>query len=259
MIRELGVLDQDLGEHHGVFGMPARDDQQGVAYPMTFVLDERGRVERKIAEANYRVRDGGRRFFAQLTGGTPTPGDNDGGISASVTKAEGPVVLSRARLDSPTYFAYQRLGLHLDLAIAAGWHAYGPTVPDGYQPLRVTAESTPPGARVGPIEWPPTRPFRVALPAYGSALVVDAQGNRVGVESEAGLPQAGARLEVFADPTGVAGLVRELGHDTPPHFSGFVWFRMPLSGDRRAHHPGRAGTDHGDVETVAHGSRRSRQ
>ena len=162
MIRELGVLDQDLGEHHGVFGMPARDDQQGVAYPMTFVLDERGRVERKIAEANYRVRDGGERFFAQLTGGTPTPGDNDGGIRASVTKAEGPVVLSRARLDSPTYFAYQRLGLHLDLAIAAGWHAYGPTVPDGYQPLRVTAESTPPGARVGPIEWPPTRPFRVA-------------------------------------------------------------------------------------------------
>jgi hypothetical protein len=78
------------------------------------------------------------------------------------------------------------------------------------------------------------KPFRVALPAYGSALVVDAQGNRVGVESEAGLPQPGARLELFADPPAVAGLVRELGQDKPAHLIGFVWFRLPLPGDRRA-------------------------
>jgi len=78
------------------------------------------------------------------------------------------------------------------------------------------------------------KPFRVALPAYGSALVVDAQGNRVGVESEAGLPQPGTRLELFADPVAVAGLVREIKHDAPAHFSGFVWFRLPLPGDRRA-------------------------
>lgn len=78
------------------------------------------------------------------------------------------------------------------------------------------------------------KPFRVALPAYGSALVVDAQGNRVGVESEAGLPQPGQRLELFADPVAVAGLIHDLRHDAPEHLAGLVWFRMPLAGDRRA-------------------------
>ncbi len=79
-----------------------------------------------------------------------------------------------------------------------------------------------------------TKPFRVALPAYGSALVVDAQGKRVGVESESGLPVAGQRLEVFADPQQVAGLVREIRAAPPATLKGFVWFRMPLPGDRRA-------------------------
>ena len=78
------------------------------------------------------------------------------------------------------------------------------------------------------------KPFRVALPAYGSALVVDADGKTLGVESEAALPQAGVRLELFADPEAVAGLVQELGKDKPAHFAGFVWFRLPLPGDRRA-------------------------
>lgn len=76
--------------------------------------------------------------------------------------------------------------------------------------------------------------FRVALPAYGSALVLDAQGHRIGVESESGLPVAGERQELFADPEAVAGLVREIRQDTPAHLTGFVWFRMPLPGDRRA-------------------------
>lgn len=78
------------------------------------------------------------------------------------------------------------------------------------------------------------KPFRVALPAYGSALVVDANGRTVGVESEAGLPVPGARLELFADPPAVAALVKDIHGKPPTHFRGFVWFRMPLAGDRRA-------------------------
>ncbi|MBS0462722.1 MAG: DUF3142 domain-containing protein [Proteobacteria bacterium] len=78
------------------------------------------------------------------------------------------------------------------------------------------------------------KPFRVALPAYGSALVVDANGRTIGVESEAGLPVAGARLELFADPSAVAGLVKAIHGKPPANFRGFVWFRMPLAGDRRA-------------------------
>ncbi|MBS0192815.1 MAG: DUF3142 domain-containing protein [Proteobacteria bacterium] len=79
-----------------------------------------------------------------------------------------------------------------------------------------------------------SKPFRVALPAYGSALVVDAQGHTVGVESEAGLPVAGQRLELFADPQAVANMVHALREKPPAHLTGFVWFRMPLPGDRRA-------------------------
>lgn len=78
------------------------------------------------------------------------------------------------------------------------------------------------------------KPFRVALPAYGSALVIDARGRRVGVESESGLPVAGERLELFADPQAVAKLVRAIRDKPPENLHGFIWFRMPLPGDRRA-------------------------
>ncbi|MEO5595605.1 MAG: DUF3142 domain-containing protein [Lysobacteraceae bacterium] len=78
------------------------------------------------------------------------------------------------------------------------------------------------------------RPFEVALPAYGSALVFDRSGQRVGVESEAGLAQAGERQELNADPAAVAALLRKLEAAPPPHLRGIVWFRLPLPGDRRA-------------------------
>ena len=78
------------------------------------------------------------------------------------------------------------------------------------------------------------KPFRVALPAYGSALVLDADGHAVGVESEAALAEPGARMELFSDPRAVAGLLRDLERAPPPNLRGIVWFRLPLPGDRRA-------------------------
>jgi len=79
-----------------------------------------------------------------------------------------------------------------------------------------------------------TKPFRVALPAYGSALVLDADGHTIGVESEAALASPGTRLELFSDPRAVAGLLRDLEKTPPPNLRGIVWFRLPLPGDRRA-------------------------
>ena len=79
-----------------------------------------------------------------------------------------------------------------------------------------------------------TKPFRVALPAYGSALVLDAQGHQVGVESEAPLAEPGARLELFSDPRTVADLLHTLKQSPPPNLRGYLWFRLPLPGDRRA-------------------------
>ena len=150
------MLDEDLIAHHATFDIKTRDEQQGVAYPMTFILDGSGRVERKIVEANYRLRQGGRLLFEQLTGAQP-----DGAPESVEARGRIEHVTLRAWLDSPTYFAYQRLGLHLELTIDPGWHVYGPTTPSGYQALEITAASEPAGARLGPIPWPRPTDFRV--------------------------------------------------------------------------------------------------
>src|SRR5688572_2133705 len=157
VIRELGILDEDLEAHHARFGVPTRADQQGVAYPMTFLLDQQGRVERKIVEEQYRSRYSGSLLLEELTG------DRAG---ANAQNAEAPtisagIVSPRASLDSSSYFAYQRLGLHLELKIAPGWHIYGPVVPSGYTGLGIEAKSDPAGVMVGTPRWPQTRPFRV--------------------------------------------------------------------------------------------------
>jgi hypothetical protein len=79
-----------------------------------------------------------------------------------------------------------------------------------------------------------SKPFLVALPAYGSALVLDANGKTIGVESESALPEPGERLELFSDPHAVADLLQAIRKAPPGNLRGFVWFRLPLPGDRRA-------------------------
>ena len=73
-----------------------------------------------------------------------------------------------------------------------------------------------------------TKPFRVALPAYSSALVLDADGHTIGVE-RAALPRRHASN--CSAIRAVAGLLRDLKNAEP---RGIVWFRLPLPGDRRA-------------------------
>lgn len=156
-IRELGLLDTEVEAHHATFGIKTRDDQRGVPYPVTFILDADGRVERILSEENYRVRAGGRRLLAELLGtSAPAPADAPSAVAREA------VVSAAVRLDSATYYAYQRHGLQIELTIASGWHIYGPVTPDGYVPLAISVASMPEGARLGPIAWPATRPFHVA-------------------------------------------------------------------------------------------------
>lgn len=157
VIRELGILDEHLEVHHARFGVPTRAEQHGVAYPMTFVLGESGRVERKIVEEHYRSRYGGSWLLEELTGvpaAVRAP-------PAEAPRASNGVAAARAWLDSPTYFAYQRLGLHVELTIDPGWHVYGPVVPPGYTGLRIETQSEPTGVQLGTPRWPETKPFRV--------------------------------------------------------------------------------------------------
>ncbi|MDO7896543.1 DUF3142 domain-containing protein [Pseudomonas citrulli] len=78
-----------------------------------------------------------------------------------------------------------------------------------------------------------TRPFYLALPAYGVALLSGESGAPV-VESEVPIDRGGEWRELLADPQQVAGLAAGLRSDPPKHLAGLIWFRLPLAGDRRA-------------------------
>lgn len=78
-----------------------------------------------------------------------------------------------------------------------------------------------------------TRPFYLALPAYGVALLTLESGGPV-VESEVPIDRGGERRELLADPQQVAGLTAALRAEPPKHLAGLIWFRLPLAGDRRA-------------------------
>jgi len=77
------------------------------------------------------------------------------------------------------------------------------------------------------------KPFYLALPAYGVALLPDDGGAPL-VESEVQLERAGQRRELLADPLQLSQLGLALRADPPAHLTGLIWFRLPLANDRRA-------------------------
>ncbi|MHC8303449.1 DUF3142 domain-containing protein [Pseudomonas sp. PB3P13] len=89
-------------------------------------------------------------------------------------------------------------------------------------------------ARKWAIRWSSVtaKPFYLALPAYGVALL---PGDGVPlVESEVALEQGGERRELLADPQQLSRLAADLRDNPPTHLAGLIWFRLPLSTDRRA-------------------------
>lgn len=92
---------------------------------------------------------------------------------------------------------------------------------------RLAQEWTRQYARLSP------KPFRIALPAYGMALLgFDAQGALV--ESEASQRVAGKVQELSVAPQQVADFLQQLAQRPLPHLRGIIWFRLPLENDRRA-------------------------
>lgn len=79
------------------------------------------------------------------------------------------------------------------------------------------------------------KPFRVALPDYGSRVSWDAQGRLADVESEAvTLDFSADAHELLAQPQVIADFIRTLQRDPPPHLQGIAWFRLPTTQDLRA-------------------------
>jgi hypothetical protein len=80
-----------------------------------------------------------------------------------------------------------------------------------------------------------TKPFRVALPNYGSRMIWREDGSLLAVESETPRLTGGASAaELTVTPTEVAALLRGLERDPPATLAGIVWFRLPTAEDKRA-------------------------
>jgi len=79
------------------------------------------------------------------------------------------------------------------------------------------------------------KPFRIALPAYGTRVSWGTDGRIRAVESETPLLiDSSSAVELMAPPREVASLLRRLESATPPRLVGIVWFRLPTDGDSRA-------------------------
>lgn len=77
-------------------------------------------------------------------------------------------------------------------------------------------------------------PFRLAFPAYGSALI-SSSGKPASVESESPLWIAAEKQELSVSPQQIDTFIRELEQDPPKNFqvsSGFVcrWITIPAPG-----------------------------
>jgi hypothetical protein len=79
------------------------------------------------------------------------------------------------------------------------------------------------------------KPFRVALPTYGSRVSWNEDGSLLAVESEQSALAAGATSsELYAAPNTVMAFVEQLSKDRPRGLAGVVWFRLPTADDTRA-------------------------
>lgn len=80
-----------------------------------------------------------------------------------------------------------------------------------------------------------TKPFRVALPTYGSRVSWDENGRLVAIQSEASSLTPGSdSRELSAAPLQVMQLLESLEHNPVAGLLGVVWFRLPTASDERA-------------------------
>ncbi|GAA5476815.1 hypothetical protein Hhel01_00290 [Haloferula helveola] len=79
-------------------------------------------------------------------------------------------------------------------------------------------------------------PFRVAMPTYGCEVWFDRNGKVIDVISE-DLPPEGVtpakRSYAYVDPAIGAKLVAEWMQSPPVNLTGIIWYRLPISTDRR--------------------------
>lgn len=104
------------------------------------------------------------------------------------------------------------------------------------------------------------KPWRVALPAYGSRVAWDRDGRVISIESERAMLVTGMEShELMADPQNLQDFTRQLAADPPQDLAGIVWFRLPTEQDARAWSPAtwRAVLTHAPIDPVISAQLRS--
>ena len=154
VIRQLGMLDEQVYEHHAAFGITDRQDRfWGVPYPGEFLLDERGVVTQKRFQKNYRERETSRTILEQGFG-------IEASLHGPEARSEVGGVAVSAFLDAGEYRIYQRLRVNVEVVVPSGWHVYGLPIPEGYVPLSVSVAPVE-GLEVGEPVLPAPHPLRV--------------------------------------------------------------------------------------------------
>jgi uncharacterized protein DUF3142 len=83
-----------------------------------------------------------------------------------------------------------------------------------------------------------SKPFLVAVPAYGVRVSWRGDGKLLTVEGEDQLLAGGSSVqEMIVSPEDVAKFLAELQVDRPAGLAGIIWFRLPVAGDIRAWSP----------------------
>ena len=79
------------------------------------------------------------------------------------------------------------------------------------------------------------KPWRVALPTYGTRVTWNAEGRIVAIESEhSALYPGGIAHELIAAPKTLAAFVARIDREPPRGLTGIAWFRLPTAADARA-------------------------
>jgi len=89
-------------------------------------------------------------------------------------------------------------------------------------------------AWVGALSRRTTRPFVVAVPAYGARIVRDANGGLQAASAERVQADPRPGSELIVAPADVAAFLQRLRLENADQVAGIVWFRLPLPGDLRA-------------------------
>jgi peroxiredoxin len=129
-IGRLGLLNQHVAEQQAFYGRTVEDRHQGIPYPGTFVLDERGVVVKRQFDQSYRVRPAPDVLLEELV-----PIDEIAPVVSAEAQREG--VHIRAWLATESYRPYERLHLHVRIDLASGLHVYAEPAPEGLTALSV--------------------------------------------------------------------------------------------------------------------------